>query len=61
MHRVSWEQRREASNLELAAQNEAAQARFPVRLESLEQDLIALVHVNIPRTQHNAQYVRETQ
>lgn len=40
MHRVSWEQRREASNPELAAKNEAAQARFPVRLESLEQDLI---------------------
>lgn len=49
-HRVSWEQRREASNPGLAAKNEAAQARFPVRLESLEQDLIALVHFNIPRT-----------
>lgn len=61
MHRVSWEQRRETSNPDLTAKNEAAQARFPVRVESLEQDLIALVHTDIPRTQHNAQYARETQ
>lgn len=50
MRRVSWEQRRETSNPDLTAKNEAAQARFPVRVESLEQDLIALVQANIPRT-----------
>ena len=49
MRRVSWEQR-ETSNPDLTAKNEAAQARFPVRVESLEQDLIALVQANIPRT-----------
>lgn len=49
MHRVLWEQRGGASNPDLAAKK-GSTSKAPIRLESLEQDLISLVHLNIPRT-----------